>query len=132
MPNNITIQQEAQYALSLGNEAVEDHFHATYNSVLTEWFPTSLGCDIDHQKLGPDGKPEYIVVRHAGGARNPLLIVELKRPSKYNDSGKQEVMDDLVEYIEGRFDLTQYNTIYGLGGIGLSWMEVKMVKNGIQ
>lgn len=130
MPYNATIKQEAQYAHDLGPAAVEDNFHATYTSVLTEWFPTSRGYVIDHQKLGPGGKPEYIVVRHAGGVRNPLLIVELKRPSKNTDAGKQEVKDDLAEYIEGRFDLTQYNTIYGLGGIGLKWMVCKMVKNG--
>jgi len=32
--------------------------------------------------------------------------------------------------MEGRFDLTNYSTIYGLGGIGLRWMVCKMEKSG--
>lgn len=76
--------------------------------------------------MGEAGKPEMIVVRHAGGLRNPLLIVELKRPAKFTDSGKAEVWEDLGVYIETRFDGTQYGTICGLGGIGLKWMVYKM------
>lgn len=130
MPYNATIKEEAQYARSLGDGATEDKFHATYSAILTTWFPSDKGYIIDHQVMGEGGKPEYIIVRHAGGKRNPLLIVELKRPNKWNDAGKKEVLSDLTTYIEGRFDLTQYNTIYGLGGIGLNWMVCKMEKSG--
>lgn len=130
MPYNDTIKEEASYAASLLDAATEDKFHATYSGILTEWFPTSLGYIIDHQIMGPGGKPEYIVVRHAGGRRNPLLIVELKRPSKWTTAGKREVVDDLKTYIEGRFDLTKHNIIYGLGGIGLKWMVCKMTQDG--
>jgi len=130
MPYDATIKEEAAYAASLGSAATEDKFHATYSAILTKWFPTSKGYLIDHQLMGEGGKPEYIIVRRAGGMRNPLLIVELKRPSKWNDAGKREVVSDLTTYIEGRFDLTQYNTIYGLGGIGLNWMVCKMEKSG--
>lgn len=125
-----TIHTEAQYLNSLGTDATEDMFHATYSGILTHWFPTSRGYLIDHQLNATGGKPEYIVVRHAGGYRNPLLIVELKRPNKWTDTGKKEVLDDLETYIEGRFNLTQYNTIYGLGGIGFHWMVCKMEKSG--
>lgn len=125
-----TIKQEAAYVAGLGSTATEGRFHALYSGILTAWFPTSKGYIIDHQILGGGGKPEYIVVRHAGGHRNPLLIVELKRPSKWNDAGKQEVVQDLTDYIEGRFDLTQYETIYGVGGIGLHWIACKMEKSG--
>ncbi|KAG2338811.1 hypothetical protein BDR05DRAFT_1062515 [Suillus weaverae] len=130
MPYDQTIKTEAQYANNLGSGATEDKFHATYNGILTHWFPTSHGYIIDHQVMGEGGKPEYIIVRHAGGHRNPLLIVELKRPSKWTAAGKSEVLDDLETYIEGRFELTQYNTIYGVGGIGLNWMVCKMEKTG--
>jgi len=129
MPYNSTIKLEAHFVQLLGESATEDCFHATYSGLLTEWFPTSRGYIIDHQKLGPGGKPEYIVVRHAGGQR-PLLIVKLKRPSKLNTAGKQEIIDDITEYIEGRHDITHYNTIFGLGGIGLDWMVCEMKKSG--
>lgn len=91
--------------------------------MLTTWFPTSRGYIIDDQVMGEGG--QLLIVRHAG-YRNPLLIVELKRPSKWTAAGK----DDLQTYIEGRFELTKYNTIYGLGGIGLRWMVCKMEKSG--
>jgi hypothetical protein len=130
MPYDATIKTEAQYAESLGINATEDKFHATYNGILTHWFPTSHGYVIDHQVMGEGGKPEYLIVRHAGGKRNPVLIVELKRPNKWTNAGKKEVQDDLKVYIEGRFDLTQYNTIYGVGGIGLHWSVYKMEKSG--
>jgi len=125
-----TIQTEALYVHNLGSSATEDKFHATYNGILTHWFPTSRGYIIDHQVMGEGGKPEYLIVRHAGGYRNPLLIVELKRPSKWTAAGQDEVRDDLQTYIEGRFELTKFNTIYGVGGIGLHWMVCKMEKSG--
>jgi hypothetical protein len=125
-----TIRQEAAYLAGLDSTATEDKFHGLYNGILNTWFPASRGYIIDTQLLGVGGKPEFIAVRHAGGHRNPLLIVELKRPSKWNNAGKQEVVSDLTEYIEGRFDLTLYKTIYGVGGIGLHWMACKMEKSG--
>jgi len=130
MPYDATIKLEAAHAASLGINATEDKFHATYNGILTHWFPTGQGYVIDHQVMGEGGKPEYIVVRHAGAKRNPLLIVELKRPAKWTAAGKTEVHNELTNYIEGRFDLTQYNTIYGVGGIGLRWSVYKMEKAG--
>jgi hypothetical protein len=131
MSYNQTIKGEAHYADSLGPNATEDKFHATYNGILTHWFPSSQGYIIDHQVMGEGGgNSEYIVVRHAGTNRNPLLIVELKRSSKWTAAGKNEIEEDLTFYMEGRFDITQYNTIYGLGGIGLHWAVYKMEKSG--
>ena len=50
----------------------------------------------------------------------------LEHPAKWNDTGKQEVLQNLTELIKGQFELTQYDTIYGLGAIGLCWMVCKM------
>ena len=109
---------------NLGPTATEEKFRAPYRAILTTWFPTSKGYMIDRQVLHDDevGRHNYLVVRHAGGYHNPLLIVKLKRPAKWNDAGKAEVLEDLTGYIRGRFDLTQYDTIYGLGVIGCHWM----------
>jgi hypothetical protein len=127
---NETIKAEALYTGTL-EDPYEDKFHATYNGILTNWFPTSQGYLIDHQVSKGGLKPEYIVIRHAGGKRNPLLIVELKRPNKWDkpgEPGKKEIIDDLTVYIEGRFKDTKYDTIYGLGGIGLRWIVYKKKK----
>ncbi|KAI0828009.1 hypothetical protein BC628DRAFT_131385 [Trametes gibbosa] len=131
MPYNATIKAEARYAHDLGDTS-EDRLHATYSAILTHWFPTERGYLIDHQLMDKGGKPEYIVVRHGGGTRNTLLIVELKRTSKWHDAGKAAVYEDLVGYIEGRFevDLTRYDRIFGLGGIGLRWRTCEMEKSG--
>ncbi|KAN0116531.1 hypothetical protein V8E52_005912 [Russula decolorans] len=130
MPYDQTIKTEAQYAKSLGSTATEDKFRATYYGILTHWFPTGQGYVIDHKVMEEGGKPEYTIVRRAGGKRSPVLIVELKPPAKWTTAGKAEVLDDLTTYIEGRFDLTQHKTIYGVGGIGLNWMACKMEKSG--
>lgn len=110
--------------------ATEDCFYATYMGVLTVWFPTPRGYMIDHQEFDKGGRPGCrFIVRHAAQfQKNSVLVVEVKRPSKFNDTGKWEVMMDLTEYIEDRFDLTQYNMIYGLGGIGLNWKVCKMTR----
>ncbi|KAF8488217.1 cytochrome P450 [Russula emetica] len=126
MPYDQTIKLEAQYANSLGPTATEDKFHATYNGILTHWFPTSQGYLIDHLVV-EEGKPEFIIVRHAGRKGNPLLVVELKRPNKWTTAGKGEVKADLTTYIGG---LTKSNTIYGVGGIGLHWAVYKAEKSG--
>lgn len=68
------------------------------------------------------GKPEYMVARHAGGNRNPLLIVELKRPCKWNASGRRAVLGQLRRGFR--------STIYGLAGIGLHWTVISMRKDG--
>jgi hypothetical protein len=114
----------------IGPNATEDQFHGIYNGILTHWFPTSCGYIIDHQVYAPGGKPGYIIVCHARGFHNPILIVEIKCPSKWTVAGQQMVMDELADYIEGWFDLTQYNTIYSLGGIGLNCMVCEMHKSG--
>lgn len=129
MPYNAAIKEEADYARGLG-EIDEDNFHATYNAVLHQWFSTSLGYLIDPTEVDDDGIPEYVVVKHAPGKGN-VLIVELKRPSMFNAMGKHQVLDELRDYIEDSFDFTEYDAIYGLGGIGLGWTVCKMMKSGL-
>lgn len=128
MPYHNTLKEEATYVANLGSTAAKDKFHGLYGGILTTWFPASEGYIIDPQGQNRVGK---FVVRQAGGHRNPLLIVELKRPAKWNDAGKQEVVQDLTRHVEGQLDLTQNNTIYGVGGIGLHWMVCKMEKSGL-
>jgi len=53
---------------------------------------------IDHQIMDTGGKPEYIVVRR-GKRRNPLLIVELKRPERWNDAGKFDSFEHIAELV---------------------------------
>ncbi|KAH9987044.1 hypothetical protein BJV77DRAFT_964953 [Russula vinacea] len=113
MSYDATIQGAARRADSFGPNAAKDKFRGTYYSVLVHWFPTSRGYIIDHQVLGPAGKKvEYIVTRNEGAA------------------GQQMVVDELVGHIKDHFNLTRYNTIYGLGGIGLQWMVCKIQRSG--
>jgi hypothetical protein len=130
MPYNAAIQTEARYVHNLGVDATEDRFHGIYTSILLHWFPTRLGYIVEPQVCGDGGTPEFIIVRHLGSPSNPVLIVELKRPSQWTAAWQQAIVDELVDDIEGRFDHTMNNTIYGLGGIGLHWMVCKMQKSG--
>jgi hypothetical protein len=129
--NHTNFKEEATFVANLGSTTTEDKFHGLYNAILASRFPTSKGYIIDHQVLGNNevGRHKYIIVRRAAELHNPMLIVKLKRPARWNDAGKAEVLEDLIGNIEGWFDLTQYDTIYGLGGIGLHWMVCKMEKS---
>ena len=131
MPYDTVIKDEAKYMANLGPTVKEDRFYAIYNGILTTWFPSSKGYII--QVLRGAGKPDrgYIIVRFGGEYHNPLLVVGLKRPAKWNEAGKQGVLEVLTEYIKGQFDEMQYNTIYALGGIGLHWTVCKMEKDGL-
>lgn len=133
MSYSALIHAEATTLIGRGLDAREDEFHGIYHLILTHWFPENLGYIPAAQVLGAGGKPEYVVIHRTGhllGTRNIVLISELKRPAKWTEAGRREVIDDLVNYIEGRFDLTQHDTIYGLGGIGLHWFVCRMRKSG--
>jgi len=133
MPYGSGTTNQANWVTRLGPTATQDKLHALYNTILNKWFPSSKGYAIDRQALGGASKPgrKSFFVRHAGYHRDPLLIVEFKRPAKWNDAGKQEVLEGLTESMQAQFEQTQYNTIYGLGGIGLHWTVYKMEKDGL-
>jgi hypothetical protein len=59
-----------------------------------------------------------------------VLVVELKKPAEDTPAGREKVVKELAEYIEGRFDETKFPTIYAIGGIGLSFAVYKMDKAG--
>ena len=128
MPYNNTIKAEAKYVADRGHPV-----NALYNAVLRTWFPLSKGYAIGFHFPNGAGKPihKHVSVRRVGGLCDLLLIVEHKHQAKWNDAGKQEVLEDLTEYMEAQFDKTKYNTIYGLAGIGLHWMVCKMEKDGL-
>jgi len=132
MPYNDTLKLEATFVANIGLTATEDKFGALYGGIMHTWFPVSKGYIMDYKVLSGAGKPNrnILVIRRAGGDRNLLLVVNIMRPDKWNNAGKQEALEDLTKYIEGWFDETQYNTIYGLGGIGLHWMVCRMEKDG--
>ncbi|KAF8478503.1 hypothetical protein DFH94DRAFT_750273 [Russula ochroleuca] len=124
------IQSEARYIISLGPKATQDKFRGLYTAILSHWFPVSRGYIVSRQVFVPGEYPEYFVIRPAGGFRNPIFVFKLKRPSEWTAAGQQMVMDELVDLMEGRFEFTQYNTIYGLGCIGLHWMVCRMQRSG--
>ena len=126
MPYYDTIKAQAKYAANRGHPA-----NALCNAVLCTWFLLSKGYTVGFHVSNGGGKPnhKHVSVRRVGGFRDPLLIVEHKHQAKWNDAGKQEVLEDLTEYMEAQFDNTKHNTIYGLACIGLHWMVCKMEKD---
>ncbi|KAG5646024.1 hypothetical protein DXG03_004626 [Asterophora parasitica] len=97
------------------------------------WHPGTLVPDSQGYVAGVEGrrvgKHKYIVARHVGHTRNPVVIFVLKRPIDWTDAGKDEVTSNLTTYIEEQFHLTRYTTIYALGGIGPHWAVWKMEKS---
>ena len=129
MPYYEVVKANAKDVADLGSTATEDKLFGLYLGVLLEWFPNYI---IDRRVLNGARRPgrKSFFIRHAGYF-DPLLIVELKRPAKWNDAGKQEVLEGLTKSIQTQFDQTPYNTIYGIGAIGLHWMACKMEKDGL-
>ena len=80
--------------------------------------------------IGTGTKPEFLIVKVARLSESIVLVVELKKPSEDTDVGRENVRRELVEYIEERFEETEFTTIYGIAGIGLSWSAFKMSVNG--
>ena len=128
MPYNNTIKAEAKYVADRGHPV-----NALLTAILNKWFLSSNGYAIDHQVLDGVRKPnrKHFFVRPVGGFRDILLIVEHKPQAKWIDAGRQEVLEDLTEYIKAQFDKTKYSTIYGLAGIGLHCMICKIEKDGL-
>jgi hypothetical protein len=95
-----TIHMEAAYVLSRGIDALEYATYGTYAAVLAHWFTISNGYITDTQVLDDkfrfailqDGKPEFVIIQHSHNRRNPLLVVELKRPSMW-PRGQRAVED---------------------------------------
>ena len=79
---------------------------------------------------GTGTKLEYLVVKIAREEEHVVVVVELKKPLEETEAGKEKVMKELVEYIEERFDETKFSSIYGIGGIGLSWTAFRMDRVG--
>ena len=66
---------------------------------------------IDHQIMDTGGKPEYRVVRR-GKRRNPLLIVELKRPERWNDAGKEQLVSLLWAHNNINWNIHELHEYY--------------------
>lgn len=114
MPYSAYTKDEARDIQGLGQGAREDASHGLYNLVLTHWFTQNYTIKPQVQTHRGVGRPEFIICNNHN---TPVLIVELKRPAKWTTAGKEEVIKELREYLEGHLELTHHNTIYGLGGI---------------
>ena len=132
MPYHDTLKMEATFVANIGLYATEQKFGALYGGIITKWLSLSKGYITDYKVVSEAGKPDslILVIRRGGGNRNLMLVHTIMRPTKWNDAGRQEAMEDITKYIQGWFDETEYNTIYGLCGIGLHWMVCKMEKGG--
>jgi len=102
MPYYRVIKAEAKHVADLGSTATEDELNGLYLGVLDEWFPSSKGYIIDRRVLNGARHPgrKSFFIRRTGEHRDPRLIVELKRPAKWNDAGKQEVLEGLTRSIQ--------------------------------
>ena len=127
------LQAEGRDVSNLGPSATQDKFHGAYGVLLVHWFPGSRGYIVANHALAPTGKYRSLMVRHGGHPYlDPVLILVIKRPSKWTAAGRQMVMDELADRIKRGFDHTQRNTIYGLGAIGLHWVVCKMTSKDEQ
>jgi hypothetical protein len=119
---------------AMGNDPSihENKFYMLWNAILNYHFPLDKDYGVAPQTsiTGTGTKPEYLVVKIAREEEHVVVVVELKKPLEETEAGKEKVMKELVEYIEERFDETKFSSIYGVGGIGLSWTAFRMDRAG--
>jgi hypothetical protein len=118
----------------LGNNSAlhENRFYMLWNAILNYHFPITHDYGIAPQTsiTGTGSKPEFLIVKVARDVESIVLIVELKKPSEDTDAGRENVKQELIDYIEERFSETTFPTIYAIAGIGLSWSAYKMDVSG--
>ena len=119
---------------SMGNDPNihENKFYMLWNAILYYHFPLDKDYGVAPQtsNTGTGTKPEYLVVKIAREEEHVVVVAEPKKPLEETEAGKEKVMKELVEYIEERFDETKFSSIYGIGGIGLSWTAFRMHRAG--
>jgi len=110
----------------------EDKFCMLWNAILYYHFPLDKDNGVAPQtSITSTGmKPEYLVIKIAREEEHVVVVAQLKKPSEETEAGKEKVMKELVEYIEEWFDETKFSSIYGIGGIGLSWTAFRMDRAG--
>jgi hypothetical protein len=110
----------------------ESRFHMLWNSILFQHFPLDKQYGIGPQTsmTGTGTKSEFIVVKIARAQEHVVVVVELKKPAEETPAGKENVVKEIVDYIEERFDQTNFPSIYGIAGIGLSWTCFRMDRTG--
>ena len=129
MPYPKTILTMAQNLItSVGNDPNihVNKFYMLWNAILYYHFPLDKDYGVAPQTSITGTKQEYLVVKIAREEEHVVVIAELKKPLEETEAGKEKVMTELVECIEERFDETKFSSIYGLGGIGLSWTAFRM------
>ena len=131
MPYPPIFQSVVQYLNGLGPDVTQDKFNGLYNSILWHWFPLDGGYIVTNVSLPLGARSKNVLVCHGLGpggppGLNPILVLKIKRPSKWTAAGRQTVMDELVDQIKKAFDESRHSPIYGLGAIGLHWMAFKM------
>lgn len=135
MPYPRAIVRMAQNLLELtanDPDLHENKFYMLWNSILSHHFPIDMDYGITPQTSDTSSKPGFLVVKIARLRESVVLVVELKKPEQDTSGGRDQVKKELVEYIEERFDETDFAVIYAIAGIGLSWAAYTMEKPGSQ
>jgi hypothetical protein len=103
----------------------ESKFYMLWNAVLNHHFPIGLEYGVALQ-TSTKGECTFLVVKFARERESIVLVVLLKTPDEDTAVGRDSLKKDLAGYIDECFVDTDYETIYGIGGIGLSWSAYKM------
>jgi hypothetical protein len=130
----LTMAQNLTAAAGIDPNIHENKYYMIWNAILNYHFPLDKDYGVAPQTsitaAGTGTKTKYLVVKIARNEEHVVLVAEIKKPLEETEAGKENVMKELVEYIEKQFDETKFSSIYGLGGIGLSWTLFRMDKAG--
>ena len=108
----------------------ENKFYMLWDTILNLHFPFTLGYGMAPQTsiTGTGTRQDFIVVKIIRESVDVVVVVELKSSSDETKAEMDTLQTELVEFIKERFSQTQYQTIYGIGGVGLSWTALKVDK----
>jgi hypothetical protein len=108
----------------------ETRFHMLWNATLNLHFPFNLGYGSAPQTsiTGAGTKQDFFVVKIIRESEDVVVVAGLNSSFDETKAEMDTLQAELAEFIKERFSQTQYLTIYGIGGVGLSWTALKVDK----
>ena len=106
-------------------------FYILWKAIFHHHFPPDLNYGVASQRLiTGNGVPDFLVLKIAPSSEHVVVVIVLEKSANGTPDVMDNVVGELVGYIEERFTETGYPTIYGIAGIGPSWTALKMDRTG--
>jgi len=123
----VTMAQNLLQEIADDPDIHENRFYMLWISILTFYFPIIFQYRVALQTFitGTGTKSGFLVVKIVQESESIVLVVGLKKPSEDMDTGRENIREELLDFIGEQCEETEFITTYAIGGIGLSWSVFK-------